>query len=529
MELTDLVKILRSHWIALIAGTLAGGLLAFGFALTQPKVYTANASGIISTGQSEDLSAALAGDNYAKSRVKSYLDLAQSRAVAEIVIDDLGLEMSSTTLLERVTVSNPLDTATIKVAVEAGNPEDAQARAEAWISAIGTQIDAVENAFGENNSIVRFASLDTAELPTTPSSPNVKIIAAIGLLGGLATAVSYAFIRNMFDRRIRSVEVVENETGENVIGTIPFHNHFGAGARIIQSLGSNDPGSAKGTEYAVAEAVRDLRTNLQFMDVDNPPRQIVVTSALPAEGKSIITANLANAIAASGQRVVVIDADLRRPMVAKTFGLVAGAGLTDILIGRAAVRDVLQPYGNTGNLFVLSAGRVPPNPSELLASKAMSRLLGDLAKHSIVLIDAPPLLPVTDSAILAARTDGALVVAFARRTTYDQLNEALQNLERVNARALGLIINGVPLKGTGADGYGYRYRYYAHYGAHASEQRAPEVVPSTIAPSPTPATTPTNPSGSVPPVPSPVFEPLSTTRPEGTAPAAPRRARHGRR
>lgn len=476
MELTDLVKMLRAHWASIVTITLLGGLLAFGFALVQPKVYTSNASGIISTGQNEELGVALAGDNYAKSRVKSYLDLAESRAVAEIVIEDLSLETTPGALLSNVSVTNPMDTPTIKVSVSANDPEQASRIAEAWIAAIGEQIDTIENdgpSSEAGSSIVQFRSLDTAQLPTAPSSPNIPLIVAIGLVLGLAAAITYAFIRSLFDRRVLSIEGVEEETGKSVIGTVPLHPDFNKTARIITTQGGNDRADRADAEYAVAEALRELRTNLQFMDVDNPPRRIVITSALPSEGKSIIVANLANTIAASGQRVVVVDGDLRRPMVAETFGVVPGAGLTDVLIGKADVKDLLQPFGTTGNLFVLAAGKIPPNPSELLASNAMGDLIDDLAEHAMVLIDAPPLLPVTDSAILSARTDGALVVAYARRTTYDQLNEALGNLERVNAKALGVIINAVPVKGTAADGYGYRNRYYSYYGANEENLTSP--------------------------------------------------------
>src|SRR5690625_4496372 len=415
MELTDLVKMLRAHWASILIITLTGGLLAFGFGLMQPKVYTSNASGIISTGQNEELGVALAGDNYAKSRVKSYLDLAESRAVAEIVIDNLDLDTTPVALLSDVSATNPMDTPTIKVSVSANAPEEASRIAEGWIAAIGEQIETIENDGARDSdspSIVTFRSLDTAQVPSSPSSPNIPLIIAIGLALGLGIAITYAFVRSLFDRRVLSIEALEEETGKSVIGTVPLHPDFNKSGRMIASQGGNDRSQHAGAEYAVAEALRELRTNLQFMDVDSPPQRLVITSALPSEGKSIITANLANTIAASGQRVVVIDGDLRRPMVAKTFGLIPGAGLTDVLIGKANAHDLLQPFGTTGNLYVLAAGKIPPNPSELLASNAMKSLIDELAQHAIVLIDAPPLLPVTDSAILAARTDGALVVTY---------------------------------------------------------------------------------------------------------------------
>lgn len=475
MELTDYWRIIRAHWLAIIIFTIIGGGVAFGSALIQPKVYTANASGIVSAGVSEDLGSALVGDNYAKSRVKSYLDIATSRAVASFAIEELGLDASAESLVSKISVQNPLDTAVMKVTAEASTPGDARALAEAWVHGISQQVSALENSNAEGGtSIVAFTTLDSAVLPTEPSSPNTRLFIAVGLLIGFIAGIAFALIRNVFDRRIRSTAQVEEDFGVPVVGTIPFDKNFTDDDRLTASQGGNDARTHDSYDYAVAESMRELRTNLQFMSVDDPPRVIVVTSSLPGEGKSTITANLATTIAASGQRVVVIDGDLRRPTVAKAFGLLPGVGLTDVLIGRAELEHVLQPWGDTGMLYVLGAGAIPPNPSELLGSHAMEAVLKQLSKHATVLIDAPPLIPVTDAAVLAARTDGALVVAYARRTTVDALGKAMQNLERVKGRALGVILNGVPRKGADANSYGYQYKSY--YGSAMPE--AEPVIPT---------------------------------------------------
>lgn len=463
MELADYWKILRAHWVSFLAITVAGALLGLGWGLVQPKVYKANASGIVSAGVNSDLGTAMAGENYAKSRVKSYVDLAKSRSVALDVQENLGIDTSINQLLSSISITNPVDTATLKVSAESNTPESAQQLAEAWVKAIENQVSEVENSSATKSSsasIVTFRSFDAAELPTSPSSPNFKIAIAVGLLVGLFMAFAYAMLRHAFDRRISSIESVESSTGHSVIGTIPQTDTLDREQRLISSIGGNDRNEEHAGEYAVAESIRELRTNLQFMNIDNPPRTIVITSALPGEGKSTVAANLAITIAASDQKVVLIDGDLRRPTIAKTFGLLEGVGLTDVLIGNADIDDVMQPWGESGNLVVLGAGKIPPNPSELLGSNTFQNLIQSLAQEAIVLIDAPPLLPVTDAAILTARTDGALVVSRVRKTTYDELDSALNNLQRVNAHALGLILNGVPLKGAQASNYGYAYKAY---------------------------------------------------------------------
>ena len=164
------------------------------------------------------------------------------------------------------------------------------------------------------------------------------------------------------------------------------------------------------------------------MDVDHPPKTIVVTSPLPGDGKSTVACNLALTLAAAGTTVVLVDGDLRRSMVAKTMGLPGGAGLSDVLAGRAALAEVLQRTPKSNNLLVLAAGSVPPNPSEVLGSERMHTLIADLAKHATVIIDAPPLLPVTDGAVLTHQADGALVVVTLRKTTFDLLDKALDTL-----------------------------------------------------------------------------------------------------
>jgi len=449
MELQDYMRVFRAHWLVIAVITALGGAAAFGWTLTQPKVYTATGSAIITTGASTDLGSALVGDNYAKSRVKSYLDIAQSRTVAQYAVDELGLDASPDALIGQVTVSNPLDTAVLRVAANGSSPEDARALAEAWIGGMTAAVADIEGETDEGaESVVGLRTLDSAVLPGGPSSPNVKLAIALGLLVGLALGVGYALIKSTLDKRLRNPEDVEREFDIPVLGALPFD----------PAIAKSGVAAAK-SDFAMTEAVRQLRTNLQFMDVDNPPRVIVVTSSLPGDGKSTTIIKLAEAIAESGRDVVIVDADLRRPTVAKNLGLVEGAGLTDVLVGRAKPQDVLQAWGSTDHFYVMGAGTIPPNPSELLASEAMHKLLYSFPKHAIVLIDTPPLIPVTDAAVLTARTDGALVVACSGRTTIDVLDRALQNLDKVKGRPLGVIVDQMPRKGAHKDAYAYAYDY----------------------------------------------------------------------
>lgn len=483
MEFTDYWRVLRAHWGLVLCVSLLGVVTALGWAFLQPKVYEADARGIVSVGVSKDLNTAVAGETYSKSRAKAYLDVARSRAVAETVIQNLNLEdKTPEDLISNIAVQNPIDTANLKFTARAETPESARELAEAWVKAVGQQVEKLErgSVSSTEESLVTFRSLESAQLPTSPSSPNTKLALILGLLAGLVLAVFYVLLRNTFDRKIRSVSQVEAETAHSVIGTIPFNKDFSDSHRLVPSSGGNDLDHTNKQDFAVAEAARKLRTNLQFMNVDKPPRIIVVSSALPQEGKTTVLANLSQAVAATGQRVVVVDADLRRPMLAETFGAPNIVGLTDVLVGRATLQDVLQPWGSTGNLFLLASGTIPPNPSELLNSKTMQNLLNELAEHAIVFIDTPPLLPVTDAAILTARTDGALVVTRYGESTYEELKRALHNLDKVNGRPLGIILNGTPRSG---DGYsaGY-YTYYTRQGRDRAPAESFDAIVKSEAP-----------------------------------------------
>lgn len=467
LDMRDYVRVFRQHWLGVVALTLIGILCSAGWLLFQQPVYSATSVGYVSVPGGDNMGSALAGDNLAKSKATSYASFASSRPVAESVIAALKLDTPADELLAQVTVTAAKDTAQIKIEASADTAQEAQALANAWVVSLAEQVKVLESAPNPTDpsavpleSIIKVVPLGDAPLPQSPSSPNKKMTLVVGALAGLIAGVAYALIRNHLDRRIRSVEMVEKATGTSVVGTIPVDERLRSGRHVVES-GVIDHKSTEG--YAMSEALRELRTNLHYMNVDNPPRVIVITSSVPGEGKSTIAANLAVTIAATGQRVILIDGDLRRPVVAEFFGLAGGGGLTDILSGQASLNDVLQVYRPVPTLAVLGAGRIPPNPSELLGSMAMKRLLDRLSEDAVVLIDAPPLLPVTDAAILARSTDGALVVAGAGKTSIDELIKAVASLAKVNAPLLGAVLNRVPTSGSQAAGYGYYGKgYYYH-------------------------------------------------------------------
>ncbi|MFC9984524.1 polysaccharide biosynthesis tyrosine autokinase [Microbacterium keratanolyticum] len=475
MELRDYLRIVRAHWIVIILATALGAGVAFGWSLLQPKVYTADATGIVTaTSNDGSTGSALIGNQLAQSRVKSYLNLGSWRAVAEHAIDELGLDTSPESLVSRVTLTNPIDTTVLKVTATGSTPEDAQKLAEAWMRGMAAEISTLEGGTSTTPGAVTLTVGDSARLPSAPSSPNMRLNVLLGAGVGLALGLAYAFLRHMLDRRVRHPRDIERETGVSVIGTLPLEKNLSGERQVIDfSLGGSDRVS-----HHTVEAIRELRTNLQFIDVDNPPRVIVVTSSVPGDGKSTVSVNLASSLAAAGQWAILIDCDLRRPVIADIFGMSKDAGLTDILAGRAQLEDVtFRPQKDTP-LAVIGAGRIPPNPSELLGSQRMRDFVRALSESAIVILDSPPVLPVTDAAVLAGSADGVIIIASSGKTTFDMLQRAVANITRSTGRVLGIVLNRVPRKGSASAYYGREYYgTFEEYTAPAPRPSADDAPP----------------------------------------------------
>ncbi|GAA1789494.1 hypothetical protein GCM10009712_41100 [Pseudarthrobacter sulfonivorans] len=249
------------------------------------------------------------------------------------------------------------------------------------------------------------------------------------------------------DTRIHGELDVKRVTDASVLGGIAFDADA-----VKKPLLTQVP-----TQSPRAESFRQIRTNLQFAHVSHSSKSVLVTSSLPGEGKSTTAVNMAISLAQTGQRVVLVDADLRRPMVGEYLGLDGSVGLTTYLVGQEGLDNLLQPWG-TDDLHVLTSGRIPPNPSELLGSAAMSGLIELLENEfDAVVIDAPPLLPVTDAAVLAQRVGGVVLVVGSQLVKVTDVQKSLSSLDMVHADLLGVVLNRLAAK----DPDSYTYSYYS--------------------------------------------------------------------
>lgn len=438
------VAIRKSWWIILLVALLgvAGGFLV---TLRATPQYASTVTFFISTPASGGTSP-LAADQFATRRITSYVGLLSSDVTAQAVIDKTGVDLTVKQVRSAITGDADLNTVLLTATVTDPSPDQSLLIAQGLSTEFGRIVDQVD-PIGPDAVVLRVISGPT--LNPVPVSPRLTLNLAAGFAAGLILGVGLAIMRHLLDNTIRQAQTLREIARVPVLGIIPYDKDAKTSPLIVDSM----------SRSIRAEAFRQLRTNLQFIDVERPVRVLVVTSSVAHEAKSSTATNLAMSFAESGRRVLLIEADLRRPRVADYLSLDRSVGLTDVLAGHVDVNDVIQPWGR--GLTVLTSGRIPPNPAELLGSVAMVNLLRTLRRtYDLIVIDTPPLLPVTDAAVAARHADGAVLIVRYGKTTKNQVSGALRSLRSVDARILGTVLTIVPIKG--ADGYdSYGGRYYS--------------------------------------------------------------------
>ncbi|MGH4035866.1 polysaccharide biosynthesis tyrosine autokinase [Actinomycetota bacterium Odt1-20B] len=446
--LQTLRRRLRTVGVCLLLGVATAWLAT---SLTSP-VYAARAQLFVATHGTGDATQLQQGQSFTQARVQSYAAIANTRQVTAHVVRQLKLPMTPEELAGHITAKAPLDTVLIGITVTDGDADRAARIANAVatrFSAVVERLEAPEAKEVTDGvpivwSPVTLSVTQEAAVPTTPVSPRTALNFTAGVLGGLLLGAAVAFLRECLDTTLKSADAVTELTGIAALGSVPYDKEA-----PIRPLTVGDAGHTPR-----ADAFRRLRANLQFAHIDDRPKIIAVTSSLPGEGKTNTAANLALALAEAGVATCLVDADLRKPCVAKTFGLVQDAGLTTVLIGGAGLDDVTQqaPHG----LAVLTGGPMPPNPAELLASERMGQLLRELAdRYETVIVDTAPLLPVADTVGLAPLAQGTLLVVRAAKTSRDQVRSAAESLGTVGARVIGTVFSMAPVvRGAAYGSYG---------------------------------------------------------------------------
>lgn len=477
MDLRTYLQVFRRHYRLMAAIVLACVGLAVLQTASSPNVYLSGATLFVSAQDNSGgggLSSNLSGELLVQQRVKSYADILQSQRLAVLVAQDLGVDVGQ--VAGHITASVPLDTVLLKITVTSASPLLAQRVADGTATRFAAFVQEIEKPIDGGPTPIKVSVTQPALLESAPSSPKPATNLVLGFLVGLALAVGAALGRQALDTRVHTTDLAADLVGAPVLGVVSFDND----ARKTPLIVHVSPNSVR------AEAFRTMRTNLQFIDVDRELTSLVLTSSIAGEGKSTTCCNLAISLAQAGARVIVVEADLRRPRIAEYMGLEGAVGLTSVLVGNVDLVDALQPWGD-GTLRVLASGPLPPNPSELLGSAQMDLLLRELeGLADIVLIDAPPLLPVTDAAVLGTMTSGILMIVSATSTRQEQVKRAALTATTAGGVILGTVFNKVPKKGVDSYGYGYgSYYTYESRTRAASTPAAPTPGPAAAVPAQT--------------------------------------------
>ena len=445
VDLHGYVQAVRKYWwlVLLVTGLCVGASIVLTYTAT-PQ-YESSVTFFVSTPPTAD-GTALQADQYAQRRVNSYVGLLTSEKLAQSVIDTAHLDMTVSEVTGSIAAAADLNTVLLTATVTNSSPEQSLAITTAISTQFGQMVAQLDNHGSPESANVVLNVVSGPTLNPVPVSPRKSLNIGLGVLLGLALGLASAILREVLDNTVRSPQVLRTLSDAPVLGVIAADR----GSKKSPLIVDNHARSVR------AEAFRQLRTNLQFIDATRPVGVLVVTSSIAGEGKSTTAINLAVSFSDSGRRVLLIEADLRRPRVAEYLGLEGAVGLTNVLVGQAAIDDVLQPWGR-GGLTVLPSGTIPPNPSELMGSPLMAELIIQLRKSfDMIIIDTPPLLPVTDAAVASRLADGVVVVVRYGKTTRNQVSTALRSLAAVDARVLGTVLTMSPVKGAEAySAYGY--------------------------------------------------------------------------
>lgn len=442
MTLTVLWRALVRRWPYVVAGLAVGLLAAGAVVLFSPRVYASTSSVYVSaTDSAANASNAYQGTLFSQQKVKTYTEILTSERVLTPVVQQFGLA-SVADLADEVAVASDAESTLLRITVRDDDPQRAAELANAVTTRFIQVVGQLERPRVPGAPApVSVDVVDQAQPSSDPVSPQVTLDLVVGAVLGLLVGAAAAVVRSAADTTMRTSEELAAATGAGVLGLVPTDRGLRDGAA---------PDAVPGGAFG--ETVRRIRTNLLFADVDRPPALLTITSSEPGEGKTTLVIALAASFAPTS-RVIVVEGDLRRPTIAGRLGLVAESGVTDVLSRRADLAHVVQSWGP--GVDVLTAGTLPHNPSELLSSAAMSDLLKTLrARYDVVLVDAPPLGPVADAAILASGCDGAVLLCRSGTTPRAKVVAAVEALQTVGARLFGAVLTMTETPRGGYDTYG---------------------------------------------------------------------------
>ncbi|MGZ8176963.1 polysaccharide biosynthesis tyrosine autokinase [Williamsia sp. SKLECPSW1] len=460
----EALSALRRGWlVVLIVGVIVGAA-ALAFSLAQTPMYAATATLYVTSGSDDNSNAAYVGGQAAQQRVASYTKLVNSDAVLDQALSSAKLQISTSDARKALSSSSSTSTVLLSITATESSRSSASDLANAVARSMTAYIQRLETPAGGGQPLAKLTLVTPAVASSTPVSPKTTRNVLLGLFVGAAMGAIWVLARSRFNNRVRSEEDLATVSESPVLGVVPTDSSLRKQGLIDFASGATP----------AAEAYRKLRTNLSFTSVDKPASIILVTSPMAVEGKTTTAMNLAAALAEVGHKVVLVDSDLRRPQVDRRSGLIGGVGLTNFLRGDADLEDLVQE-SKMANLWMLASGPQPPNPAELLATERARNALKRLAdSFDLVIVDSPPVLPVTDAAILSGYVDAVLLVARARATKVRDLQSAIEQLGVAQTPVIGTVL-------TEADVRSARYTYYGQRLGPGKRPRSQAVVETALA------------------------------------------------
>lgn len=432
MTLSEYMTALTKRWFIILALLLVGAAAAYGYSQYLEKQYRSEATVMVIPNRGESTSELVQGSSYVQNLMQSYAILATSPTVLAPVVDELDLGEAPYTLARRVEVNVPLNTSTMDIRVTDADPERARRTADAIAEQLADAVGAHSPMGVDDRPAVRIDTISPARTPLAPIAPNTRLNMIIGGVIGGALGVAYALLRHALSGRISNRDELADTTSLPVLGEVALLTEA---ATLPSTLLAAPSGP-------VAEAMRSVSAGLRYVDAGRDRRVLMVTSATSGEGKTSISLALALTLAEVGNRVLYVEADLRRPTAASFTDLEGAVGLTTVIIGEAVLADVVQPWGHE-NLDILLSGKEPPNPGQLVSGGSIKAIIDEArAAYDIVVVDTPPVLAVSDAQWLAPLSDGILLVVRLGRAKRDEVRRSVSALASTRGEAVGVILNG---------------------------------------------------------------------------------------
>lgn len=436
MTLSNYLRTILRGWKGATTVFLLGMALTMLYTQQQPEVYAATSSGFVTSGiQPESAGDQLSLHGVAKDRAASYVDLATSTATAEEAVKLLRSSEKPGDLLGQIDVTQPLDTVLIHITARGSTPEEAKKLADAWIQALSIEVKGIEDPKNGGKSLL-VRPVERAELPVAPVSPDKRTNLIVGGIASLLAALAYALWAGQRPRPLANPTEVIDAGGPRLLASLPA----GAGPDILELAPSTHS----------KESYRKLRTSLQATAEAGRPRTLVLAGIDEGASSSVVAVRLAEVLAAAGQKVALIDANLRGPGVSTLLGIGDRHGLSEALSGITEPSEIGTQVKGLGNVMVFPSGAATDGASELLSQGGMQELLSELcAEGWETIVSAPPVRPVTDAAVLGSMASGVVLVLDAGQTWASDAQASVNEIEAAGGSVVGSVLTGAKAEGSG--------------------------------------------------------------------------------